>query len=82
MCVLRRMDAVLEPTKQAVIGMKASLDKAGIANQDQALRHADRRACRFSRRGAHAVVLQIPILTRDVTRFRAYFPTVKLMSPE
>ena len=32
--------------------------------------------------GAHAAVLQIPILTRDVTRFRAYFPTVKLVSPE
>ncbi len=32
--------------------------------------------------GAHAAVLQIPILTRDVTRFRAYFPTVKLVNPE
>lgn len=32
--------------------------------------------------GAHAAVLQIPILTRDVARFRAYFPTVKLVSPE
>ena len=34
MTVLRRLDAVLEPTKQAVLDMKASLDKAGIANQD------------------------------------------------
>ena len=40
MTVLRRLDAVLEPTKQAVLDMKASLDKAGIANQDQALRQA------------------------------------------
>ena len=32
--------------------------------------------------GAHAAVLQVPILTRDVARFRAYFPTVKLVSPE
>lgn len=32
--------------------------------------------------GAHAAVLQIPILTRDVARFRAYFPTVKLVSPD
>jgi predicted nucleic acid-binding protein len=32
--------------------------------------------------GAHAAVLQVPILTRDITRFRAYFPTVKLVSPE
>ena len=29
MTVLRRLDAVLEPTKQAVLDMKASLDKAG-----------------------------------------------------
>ena len=40
MTVLRRLDAVLEPTKQAVLDMKASLDKAGIANQDAALRQA------------------------------------------
>src|SRR5207247_5699952 len=29
MTVLRRLDAVLEPTKQAVLDMKASLDKSG-----------------------------------------------------
>jgi type I restriction enzyme M protein len=40
MTVLRRLDAVLEPSKQAVLDMKASLDKAGITNQDQALRQA------------------------------------------
>ena len=38
MTVIRRLDAVLEPTKQAVLEMKATLDKAGIANQDLALR--------------------------------------------
>ena len=38
--VLRRLDAVLEPTKQAVLDMKATLDAAGIANQDAALRQA------------------------------------------
>src|SRR5439155_24956790 len=37
---LRRLDAVLEPTKQAVLDMKTSLDKAKITNQDQALRQA------------------------------------------
>lgn len=37
MIVLRRLDAVLEPTKQAVLGMKTSLDQAGIVHQDQAL---------------------------------------------
>lgn len=40
MTVLRRLDAVLEPTKAAVLEMKATLDGAGIANQDQALRQA------------------------------------------
>jgi type I restriction enzyme M protein len=40
MTVIRRFDAVLEPTKQAVLEMKASLDKAGITNQDVALRQA------------------------------------------
>jgi type I restriction enzyme M protein len=40
MTVLRRLDAVLEPTKQAVIDMKAALDQAGITHQDPALRQA------------------------------------------
>jgi type I restriction enzyme M protein len=40
MTVLRRLDAVLEPTKQSVLDTKALLDGAGITNQDQALREA------------------------------------------
>ncbi|NLU50855.1 MAG: SAM-dependent DNA methyltransferase, partial [Syntrophomonadaceae bacterium] len=40
MTVIRRLDAVLEPTKQAVLDLKASLDKAGIVHQDAALRQA------------------------------------------
>jgi len=40
MTVIRRLDAVLEPTKQAVLDMKAVLDKAGITNQDAPLRQA------------------------------------------
>ncbi len=40
MTVLRRLDAVLEPTKQAVLDMKLMLDNAGITNQDAALRQA------------------------------------------
>lgn len=40
MMVLRRLDAVLEPTKAAVLSMKANLDKAGITNQEAALRQA------------------------------------------
>ena len=38
MTVLRRLDAVLEPTKQAVLDLKASLDAAQIVHQDPALR--------------------------------------------
>ena len=37
MIVLRRFDAVLEPTKQAVLAMKQKLDAAGIMEQDVAL---------------------------------------------
>ncbi len=40
MTVIRRLDAVLEPTKQEVLEMKAKLDKAGITNQDSVLRQA------------------------------------------
>ena len=40
MMVLRRLDAVLEPTKKAVLDLKMQLDKAGVANQDPALRQA------------------------------------------
>jgi type I restriction enzyme M protein len=38
MTVIRRLDAVLEPTKQAVLAMKQRLDVVGITNQDAALR--------------------------------------------
>jgi len=31
--------------------------------------------------GAHAAVMQWPLLTRDVGRYRAYFPTVSLIAP-
>ena len=37
MCVIRRMDAVLEPTKQAVLDTKKLLDEAGITEQRAAL---------------------------------------------
>ncbi len=44
MTVIRRLDAVLESTKQAVLDMKKMLDAAGITNQDAALRQASRQA--------------------------------------
>jgi type I restriction enzyme M protein len=40
MTVVRRLDCVLESTKEAVLDMKTALDKVGITNQDQALRQA------------------------------------------
>ena len=40
MTVLRRLDAVMEPAKQAVMEMKAALDREKVANQDDALRVA------------------------------------------
>src|SRR4051812_17687756 len=40
MTVLRRLDGMLEPSKQAVLETKTMLDGAGIVNQDAALRQA------------------------------------------
>ena len=31
--------------------------------------------------GAHAVVEQLPLLTRDARRYQSYFPTIKLIAP-
>ena len=31
--------------------------------------------------GAHAAVSGYPIVTRDITRYRSYFPTVRLIAP-
>lgn len=31
--------------------------------------------------GAHAAVAEFPILTRDIGRYRTYFPTVELITP-
>jgi predicted nucleic acid-binding protein len=32
--------------------------------------------------GAHAAIEKRPLLTRDVGRYRAYFPTVELITPD
>ena len=40
MIVIRRFDAILEPTKQDVLKMKKQLDENNIVSQDAALNHA------------------------------------------
>ena len=32
--------------------------------------------------GAHAAVIEAPVLTRDPARYRSYFPTLRLVTPE
>ena len=32
--------------------------------------------------GAHAAVMKLPLLTRDAARYRTYFPTVELITPD
>ncbi|VEN72941.1 DNA-binding protein [Candidatus Desulfarcum epimagneticum] len=32
--------------------------------------------------GAQAAIFQLPLITRDLSRYRAYFPTVQLISPQ
>ena len=45
MTVLRRLDAVLEDSKRAVLDMRASLDAAGVVEQDSpCARPQDRRS--------------------------------------
>ena len=55
--------------------------RQGLCPLPQGRRQQDRRAARFSdrracRRGAW------PLLTRDAQRYRAYFPSVELVTPE
>ena len=66
MTVLRRLDAVLEDSKQAVLDMKASLDEAGVVEQAQALRQAAGQAffntSKFTMRDLHTVDLHRAIV--------------------
>ncbi len=44
MIVIRRLDALLEPTKKVVLDMKKQLDKSGVVNQEAALCQCARQA--------------------------------------
>lgn len=57
MTVIRRLDAVLEPTKEAVLRLKEQLDRAGVANQHAALCQA----------AGEAFYNTSPFLLRDLT---------------
>ena len=56
MTVLRRLDAVLEPTKEKVLNEKKWLDEAGITDQDSVLQHAS----------GHAFYNTSPFTMRDL----------------
>ena len=56
MTVLRRLDAVLEPTKPQVMEQKRFLDEAGLTDQDQALQMAS----------GHAFWNTSPFMLRDL----------------
>ena len=32
--------------------------------------------------GAHAAIARLALLTRDVSRYRSYFPTVEILAPQ
>jgi predicted nucleic acid-binding protein len=77
--------------------LDAIIEEAALAIEDiprEALFLAGKAFLRYRRRsgtnrsvlpdffiGAHAAVMQWPLLTRDVGRYRTYFPTVALIAP-
>lgn len=80
---IEQVDAVLE---KAQIGLKemprAALFLAAKAFQQYRARGGTRASTLpdfFI--GAHAAVLGVPLLTRDVRRFEGYFPTLRLIAP-
>ena len=81
MTVLRRLDAVLEPTKQAVLEMQTTLDNADIENQDQSLRQAAGQAfyntSAFTLRDLRSRVGQQQLRTTSAPTLMAIHPTSK-----
>jgi type I restriction enzyme M protein len=81
MTVLRRLDAVLEPTKQAVLDMKTRLDEAGVVHQDQALRQAAGQAfyntSRFTLRDLKSVTSQQQLRANFEAYLDGFSPNVQ-----
>ncbi|MEM7600140.1 MAG: type II toxin-antitoxin system VapC family toxin [Verrucomicrobiota bacterium] len=83
-----------ESSPEAVIDLLANLD-IGYQDLDKTALYLASQAYRYYRKrggiktsplpdffiGAHAASLGIPILTRDVARYRSYFPSVELICP-
>jgi type I restriction enzyme M protein len=68
MTVIRRLDAVLEPTKQDVLSMKHMLDQRGIVRQDAALRKASGQAF-YNTSSFTLLDLRVPSPPRVLRRF-------------
>ncbi|MBU6190714.1 MAG: type I restriction-modification system subunit M [Betaproteobacteria bacterium] len=81
MCVIRRMDAVLEPTKKAVLETRDMLDKAGITEQDSALReasgHAFYNTSRFTLRDLRSRATQQQLLADFEDYLAGFSPNVQ-----
>ncbi|MGH8104662.1 MAG: type I restriction-modification system subunit M N-terminal domain-containing protein, partial [bacterium] len=81
MTVLRRIDAVLEPAKQEVLATKASLDKAKIVNQDQALRSASGKpfynTSKFTLRDLRAIASQQQLKADFETYLDGFSPNIQ-----
>jgi type I restriction enzyme M protein len=81
MTVLRRFDAVLEPTKKAVLDMNVTLDKARITNKDRALRGAAGQdfynTSRFTLRDLRARASQSQLRTDFEAYLNGYSPNVQ-----
>ena len=67
MTVLRRLDILLEPTKDAVLERKAQLDKAGISNQEPVLFQVTGypfcNTSRFTKRTFRCILLSFKLLS-------------------
>ena len=81
MSVLRRLDAVLEPTKKAVLETKDMLDKAGITEQHAALCDAAKQAfyntSKFTLRDLKSRASQQQLLADFTTYLDGFSPNVQ-----
>ena len=89
--------AELAPAYDTIESLDAAIDAVGLEFCDiprTALFLASRAYVRYRRRGgtrrgvlpdffvgAHAAVIDVPLLTRDTHRYRAYFPSLLLVAP-